>query len=67
MYIESIVYQKEEKGEWLKGWYVGETDNCKNSVFLDENYQPLQRDIDGCQVWNYRTDVEKFVQFRCND
>ena len=50
--------KKKKKGEWLKGWYVCETDNCKNSVFLDENYQPLQRDIDGCQVWNYRTDVE---------
>lgn len=67
MYIESIVYQKEENTQWLKGWYVGETDNCKNSFILDKDYQPLSRDEKGFQVWNYKTDIEKFVQFRCND
>lgn len=67
MYIESVIYQKEEKGEWLKGWYVGETDNCKNSIILDKEYQPLSRNDEGFQVWNYTTDTSKFVQLRCNN
>lgn len=67
MYIESIVYQKEEKGEWLKGWYVGDTDNSKNSTFLDNNYQPLEKNESGFQLWNYKIDIDKFVQLRCND
>lgn len=67
MYVQSIKYQLEERGEWERGYYIGDTDNSENSTFLDKNYQPLKRDESGCAVWNYRTDTDNWIQFRCND
>lgn len=67
MYIESIKFKREDKSEWERGYYVGETDNCKNSVILDANYQPIERDNEGCGVWDYHTDTENWIQLRCNE
>lgn len=51
----------------VEGWYIGDTDNSKNSTFLDKNYQPLEKNESGFQLWNYKIDIDKFVQLRCND
>lgn len=65
MYIESIKFKREKNSEWEKGYYVGETDNCENSVILDKNFRPLQRDENGCDVWDYGIDVENRILIRC--
>ena len=67
MFIESIKYQEEERGEWKRGYYIGDTDNSKNSTFLDENYKPLQNNHEGFQLWDYHTDTDNWIQFRCNE
>ena len=67
MFVESIKYQEKEHGEWKRGYYIGDMDNSKNSTFLDEKYQPLPKNEEGFQVWNYHTDVDNWVQFRCNE
>lgn len=67
MYVQSIKYQTTERGEWRRGYYIGDTDNSKNSTFLDENYQPLPKNEEGFQVWDYHTDVDNWIQFRCNE
>ena len=49
MYLKSIIYQREELGPLLKGWYIGKKDNCyltEECCFLDENYQPIPKDIE---------------------
>lgn len=54
MYISSIKFKRDEISEWESGFYVGETDNCENSVILDSRYKPVEKDEDGCSVWDYR-------------
>lgn len=49
MYLKSIIYQREEYGPLLKGWYIGKSDNSyvnEHGCYLDENYQPLPKDIE---------------------
>lgn len=67
MFVESIRFQREKNGKWERGYYVGETDNCEHSVILDSNYQPLPKDENGYEVWNYHTDTTNWIQFRCGD
>lgn len=67
MFVESIKYKKEENSEWERGYYVGQTDNCDKSVILDSNYRPLEKDDDGCSVWDYRADTNNWIHIRCND
>ncbi|HHT98183.1 MAG TPA: hypothetical protein GXZ90_09865 [Clostridiales bacterium] len=62
MYIESIEFKRYKTSEWERGYYVGETDNCKNSVKLDAKYQPI---LD--KLWDYRTDTDNWIQIRCNE
>lgn len=59
MFIESIKFKREQNSEWEKGFYVGETDSCENSVILDEKYQPLET------AWNYETDITNWIHIRC--
>ena len=59
MFIESIKFKREQNSEWEKGFYVGETDNCENSVILDAKYQPLE------MAWNYETDMTNWIHIRC--
>ncbi len=67
MFIESIRFKRNEKSEWERGYYVGETDNCENSVILDSKYQPLEKDEEGYRVWDYHTDTINRIQLRCNE
>lgn len=67
MYFESIQLKREKNSEWERGYYVGDTDNSKNSVILDVKYQPLPRDEKGFQVYDYRIDTESWIQVRCNE
>lgn len=67
MFVESIRFKKTEESEWERGYYVGKTDNCEKSVILDLNYKPLEKGRDGCDVWDYHTDTENWIQLRCND
>ena len=67
MYIESIEFKREKDSQWERGYYVGETDNCKNSVLLDSKYQPIKNSEESCGVWDYRTDTENWIQLRCNE
>ncbi|HBJ1650889.1 TPA: hypothetical protein LA460_000108 [Clostridium botulinum] len=59
MYIESIEFKREEKSNWEKGYYIGDTDNSDKSIFLDLNYKPLKN-----QLWNYRTNLDDWLQVR---
>lgn len=52
MFIESIRFKRDKDSDWEKGLYIGETDNCENSVILDAKFQPLET------AWNYETDVK---------
>lgn len=65
MFVESIKFKREKDSEWERGYYIGETDNCENSVILDEKYQPLSKDEKGCSVWDYRIDIENWIHIRC--
>lgn len=65
MFVESIKFKREYGSEWEDGYYVGETDNCKNSVILDAKYQPLPKDENGCSVWDYKSNIDHWIQFRC--
>lgn len=65
MYLTSIKYQEKEHGKWKRGYYIGDTDNSENSVFLDEKYQPLLKNEEGFQVWDYHVDTDNWIQFRC--
>lgn len=65
MFVESIKFQREKGSELEKGYYVGETDNCENSVILDEKFQPLPKDENGCSVWNYWSDTDNWIHIRC--
>lgn len=44
MYVESIKFQRTKISEWERGYYIGDTDNSKKSVFLDSNYNVIPRD-----------------------
>lgn len=62
MYIESIKYQENEGSEWKKGFYIGKYGSSSNkSTILDENYQPLPKNTNGCQVWDFRSDTDKRI------
>ncbi len=65
MFVESIRFKREKDSEWERGYYVGETENCENSTILDERYQPLQKDENGCSVWDYKTDITNWIHIRC--
>ncbi len=65
MYIESIRFKRKKDSEWEKGYYIGETDNCENSVILDEKYQPIPKDENGYRVWDYKTNMENWIHIRC--
>lgn len=67
MFVESIKFKREENSEWERGYYIGQTDNCDKSVILDLNYKPLDKDEDGCTVWDYCTDTTNWIHIRCND
>lgn len=67
MFVESIKFKREENSEWERGYYIGQTENCDKSVILDANYKPLDKDQDGCSVWDYRTDTNNWIHLRCND
>ena len=63
MYIESIKFKREENSDWERGYYIGETDNCENSVILDDKYQPLSKN--DCKGWEYITDIENGICIKC--
>lgn len=66
MFVESIRFKRTVKSEWERGYYIGETDNSDKSCFLDSNYKPINRDKSGSlDLWDYETDTEKWIQFRC--
>lgn len=68
MFVESIKIKRTKDSKWERGYYIGDTDNSKNSTFLDSNYQPILRDEMGVlQIWDYHIDVDNWIQFRCND
>lgn len=68
MYVESIKIKKTSESEWERGYYIGDTDNSKKSVFLDKDYKPIERDSCGIlQLWDYHTDTDRWIQFRCDD
>jgi hypothetical protein len=67
MFVESIQFKRTKESEWERGYYVGDTDNSNKSVVLDINYIPLHKDEEGCNCWDYHTDTENWIQFRCND
>lgn len=60
MYIESIKYQEKKGSEWKEGFYIGKYNGYSDkSTILDENCQPLPRDENGCQVWDFVPNVDK--------
>lgn len=68
MYVESIKFQRTKISEWERGYYIGDTDNSKKSVFLDSNYNVIPRNELGVlQIWDYKVDTENWIQFRAND
>lgn len=68
MFVESIKIKRTKDSKWERGYYIGDTDNSKNSTFLDSNYQPILRDENGAlQIWDYKIDMENWIKFRCND
>lgn len=67
MYVESIKFKREKDSEWERGYYIGDTDNSEKSVILDKDYKPLDRDMNGCSIWDYCTDITNWIQFRCNE
>jgi hypothetical protein len=67
MFIESIKFKRTKDSNWERGYYIGETDNASKSVILDANYIPLEKDEDGCSVWDSHTDTNKWICFRCDD
>ena len=64
MYIESIVFKREESSEWEKGYYIGDTDNSSRSIIVDKNYNPLTKDEKGSSCWDYRTDIDNWLTIR---
>lgn len=72
MFVESIRFKRTERSEWEKGYYIGETDNSRKSVILDKNYVPItdyshENEEDNKYVWDYHTDTDKWIQFRCEE
>lgn len=68
MYVENIKFQRTKISEWERGYYIGDIDNSKKSVFLDSNYNVIPRDKLGVlQIWDYKVDTENWIQFRAND
>jgi hypothetical protein len=67
MFLESIKFKREKDSEWERGYYIGKTDNSEMSVILDRNYKPVPRDAKGCDCWDYITDTDKWMQFRCEE
>lgn len=67
MYIQAIEFKKTKESEWERGYYIGNTDNSDKSTFLDKNYQPLNKDQEGCCFWDYRADLNNRIEFRCNE
>lgn len=64
MFVQSIIFKRMEYSNWEKGYYIGETDNCDKSVILDSNYKPLEKDENGCDVWDYKPDIENPINIR---
>ena len=57
MYIKGIVFKREEDSEWEEGYYVGEYENCENSIILDERFQPA---VDSNNmVLDYKPNIRK--------
>lgn len=49
MLLKSIIYQREEFGPLLRGWFVGKKSaypTGEEGCLLDENYQPIPKDIE---------------------
>ena len=67
MYVESIEFRRTKDSDWEKGYYVGSTDNSEHSIILDKYYKPIEEDENGNYCWDYRTDIENWIQLRCND
>lgn len=68
MFVEGIKIKITKDSEWERGYYIGDTDNSNNSTFLDSNYQPILRDENNIlKIWDYCTDLDNWIQFRCND
>ena len=67
MFVESIKFRRTETSEWEKGYYVGDTDNSAKSVILDKDYKPVTDYENNVYVWDYHTDIDKWIQFRCEE
>ena len=67
MYVTSILFKREKESKWEQGYYIGDTDNSVNSTILDKNYQPLQKDENGCSIWEYTINIKNRIQFRCEE
>lgn len=65
MFVESIIFKRKEDSKWENGFYVGETENCENSVILDAKYQPIEKAEDDSWIWDYKADVTNWIQIRC--
>lgn len=61
MYIEAIIFKREKESKLEKGFYIGKHDNCKESMILDKNYNPVEGDKDGYRVWNYYGDLNNRI------
>lgn len=68
MYLESIKFKRTRDSEWESGYYIGDTYNSENSTFLDSNYQPILSDeFNSLNLWDYKTNLGNWIQFRCNE
>lgn len=61
MYIESIKFKREKGSEWENGYYIGRYQNHNDSVILDSNYQPLNKDEKGCSVWDLHSNLDNWI------
>ena len=61
MYLKTVEFKREKDSEWEKGFYIGrrEYERKDMCVYLDQNYQPIERGLNGFQIWDYRYDTER--------
>lgn len=58
MFIQAIKYRIVEKGRWLNGWYIGESENSNKSLLLDENFQSLDCSL----IWDWQEDPRNYFK-----
>ena len=64
MFIESVRFQRKENSNWERGFYIGRcyNDDLYKGIYLDSNYQPLERNKEGFQVWDMKYDSHTDVR-----